>query len=293
MGVGEDFSIFKQNYIIPMPKILSISKRYKNITKRLNADFWGINSERKNSYYVGSYGRDTAALGISDLDIGFLLPKQLYLKYDFHIYNGQSKLLQAVRTSIQKTYATSTVSGDGQVVVIKFFDGITFEVLPAFEQIDGSWKHPDANRGGRWSKTNPKAEIRAISQENIASNGNLKCLARMMRCWKHKHNVPLSGWLIDTLAFRFIRQWAYKHCSFFYHDWMARDFFLFMASQNINQTYWKAPGSNMLVPSMGNFQLYAAHAYQSATMAIEQELAGHEWSSRQTWRSIFGTSFPN
>jgi hypothetical protein len=61
MGVGEDFSIFKDNYNITTDLISSISNRYKRITRQLNTDFWNTDSDTAHSLYVGSYGRDTAA----------------------------------------------------------------------------------------------------------------------------------------------------------------------------------------------------------------------------------------
>ena len=179
MGVAEDFATFRQNYIIPSATISSIGARYRRITKRLNQDFWNSDSESSHSLYVGSYGRDTASIGISDLDVAFLLPAAVYHQYNAYQGNGQSALLQAVRASIRKTYSASDTFGDGQVVVIAFDDGITFEVLPAFDNTAGTWNHPNANGGGSWAVTNPRAEIDAIHNENKAANGNLKCLARM------------------------------------------------------------------------------------------------------------------
>jgi tRNA nucleotidyltransferase (CCA-adding enzyme) len=82
MGVGEQFQNFRNNYLIPAATISSISTRYKRITKRLNLDFWTTDSETAHSLYVGSYGRDTAATGVSDLDIYFRLPYAEYEKYN-------------------------------------------------------------------------------------------------------------------------------------------------------------------------------------------------------------------
>ena len=158
MGVGEDFLGFKNNYNIPFEKMNSIAYRYGRITRQLNTDFWNTTSETAHSLYVGSYGRDTAAKGVSDLDIGFVLPYSVYQRYHAYLGNGQSALLQAVKQSIQKTYRTSESFGDGQVVVISFDDGVTFEVLPAFENKDAqSWTYPNANGGGSWQTCNPRA----------------------------------------------------------------------------------------------------------------------------------------
>src|SRR5689334_11758475 len=107
MGVGEDFSRFKDGYNIDASTMASISYRYRRITRQLNKDFYNTESEVAHSLYVGSYGRDTAARGLSDLDVGFVLPNTLYHQYNAYLGNGQSALLQAVKRSIQKTYTTS------------------------------------------------------------------------------------------------------------------------------------------------------------------------------------------
>jgi len=44
-----------------------------------------------------------------------------------YVGNGQSALLQAVRASVKKTYSVTKVGADGQVILVPFDDGITFE----------------------------------------------------------------------------------------------------------------------------------------------------------------------
>jgi hypothetical protein len=97
-----------------------------------------------------------------DLDMIFQLPYSVYETYNGYNGNGQSALLQAVRVSIEKTYSTTSIRADGQVILVPFNDGLTFEVVPAFTNTDDSYTYPDANNGGRWRTTNPKPEIEAV-----------------------------------------------------------------------------------------------------------------------------------
>lgn len=97
MSVADNFRAFRASYLIPSPTVTNISARYKRLTKQLNKDFWNTDSETAHSLYVGSYGRDTAANGVSDLDVAFTLPDFVYQKYNGYVGNGQSALLQAVR----------------------------------------------------------------------------------------------------------------------------------------------------------------------------------------------------
>ncbi len=292
MSLSDWFNTFCSN--IRIQDGGTISTRYKNITKRLNTDFWNTTSDTSHSLYVGSYGRNTAINGFSDLDMICQLPYAKYEQYNNHYGNGQSALLQEVKSSIQNTYFSTDVSGNGQVVVISFTDGITFEIVPAFINDNDSYTFPNANNGGSWKTTNPKPEIKAIRDRNYVCNNNLVPLCRMMRAWKNKWNVPIGGLLIDSLAYQFIENYGYRDKSYVYYDYMCRDFFKWMSNQSSEQEYWKAPGSGQYVYGRGLFQYKAKQCYNIALDAISYETAEpkKEWSAKQKWRDIFGTKFP-
>ena len=293
MGLADWFSTFCAN--IQVQDGGTISSRYKAITQRLNTDFWTTSSETAHSLYVGSYGRNTAIQGFSDLDMLFQLPYSVYQQYNSHSGNGQSALLQAVKTSIEKTYSKTSIRADGQVILVPFSDGITFEVVPAFTNTDDSYTYPDANDGGRWRTTNPKPEIEAIRARNTNCNGNLVPLCRMMRSWKAKWEVPIGGLLVDTLAFQFIEKYEYRDKPYIYYDFICRDFFKWMSEQDEKQDFWKAPGSGQYVFGKGMFQFKAKRCYNITIDAIAHEMATpkQEWSAKQKWREIFGTAFPD
>ena len=140
-------------------EIEKVRYRYKQITKRVNLEFRNSESEVSNSLYVGSYGRGTS-VSLSDIDMVVILPDSEYYKYDSYIYNGQSSLLQKLKEILQKTYSTSHVRADRQVVQIAFDDKIKFEIVPVFNADDEiSFIFPDTNHCGSWELTNPKKEI--------------------------------------------------------------------------------------------------------------------------------------
>ena len=292
MGLASWFRSFCTNIQVQDGK--TISSRYRKITQRLNEDFWNIDSSTSHSLYVGSYGRKTAIQGFSDLDMVFRLPYSLYKQYNNHKGNGQSSLLQAIRNSLKKTYSSTRIGADGQVIKVSFTDNITFEIVPAFLNNGGSFTYPDANKGGKWRKTDPKPEIEAIRTRNKDSKGNLIHLCRMMRAWKSERGVPMGGLLIDTLAYQFIDTWQCKGKSFLYYDLMCTDFFKFMADQDKEQYYWKAPGSGQYVFWRGHFQWKARRCYNIALEAIRHETSDpkRNWSAKKKWREIFGSAFP-
>ena len=178
MGLAEWFRTFNSNIQVQNTGD-NFEPAMAHITKRLNRDFYVSPSETSHSLYVGSYGRSTAIKGFSDLDMIFQLPYSVYLKYDRYSGNGQSALLQEVRRSITKTYSSTFVSADGQIVAVPFSDGITFEVVPAFINDDNSYTFPDTNDGGSWKIPNPRPEIEAIRTRNTACNSNLVPLCKI------------------------------------------------------------------------------------------------------------------
>jgi hypothetical protein len=290
MGVGEDFREFVGNLSVTNRD--SIAHRYARITKRLNLDFWASDSDTYHSFYTGSYGRGTAVGFTSDVDMLFRLPYEEYQRYDGYQTNGQAALLRAVKSSIESTYAITRIGSDGSVVVVPFDDGMTFEVLPAVLNADNSYTFPDSTGGGAWKTTNPKPEIDAISTRDSQANGNLKNLCKMARAWKANWGVPISGLLIDTLAYNFVGGWQYRDKSYLYYDYMSRDFFELLAASDEAQQYWLSPGAGQYVWRTGSFEYKAKRCRNLALDAISYAANNHEWSARQAWREIYGTAYP-
>lgn len=210
------FPVVKHGETIPRDTRSTISTRYRTVTRAINREFWGSQSETQNSLYVGSYGRGTA-IDSSDLDILVELPQNEYSRYDSATGNGQSRLLQAVRSAIQNSYPRSDVRADGQVVKITFSDDMRFEILPAFKNInwfgqwDGTYSYPDTNMGGNWRSTNPKAEQEAMKQKNITSNGLLYDTCKHLRRVRDDHyrSYHLSGIVIDSFVYVAMGNWRW------------------------------------------------------------------------------------
>ena len=291
MGVASWFREFCDNIRVKNEDV--ISKRYKAITRRLNTDFWRTRSETSHSLQVGSYGRNTAIDGTSDVDMIFELPESVYQRFNDYKDNGQSALLQAVRSALMNLYSRTKIGADGKVVEIPFSDGITFEVVPGFRNKDGSYRIPDSNGGGRWMRMNPRPEIRALSNRNRECNNNLVPLCRMMRAWKQEWNVPMGGLLIDTLAYQFIATWRHRREAFSRYDVMCRDYFKYLASQDPDQEYWKALGSGQWVyAGRRQFQYKAKRCHKIVVEAMNYASKDQTRSAKLKWRKVFGNSFP-
>jgi hypothetical protein len=291
MALADWFEEF--NKIIAVNNGTTISDRSRRITRRLNSHFWNTDNEYAHRFYAGSYGRNTAIRRVSDVDLVFELPAAVFLQYNAYMGNGQSALLQAVRQALLLSFPQTNIAADGQIVAIPFSDGNTFEIVPAFPNPDGTHIFADSNGGGSWKTMNPKAEIEALRTRNVACNENLVPLCRMMRAWRQENNVQIKGILIDTLAYQFIENYKYRDKSFLYYDFMCRDFFEYLANQDKEQSWWKAPRSGRYVWG-GVFQFRAGQAYRLSVDAIEAETSTpkKELVARMKWWDVFGTEFP-
>lgn len=290
MSVADWFSTFCDEIRISSDNVETIRSRYHQITKRINLEYYSTSSETAYSLYIGSYGRDTEIF-TSDIDMLVQLPYETYAKFNSYSSNGQSALIQEVKNALSKTYSVTNLKGDGQIISLPFQDGINFEVLPTFINKDGSYTYPNSNNGGSWKTTDPKAEISAIKEMNDKCNNNLKPLCRMMRAWKNKCDVSISGILIDILAYHFISTWGERDKSFLYYDWLSRDFFKYLSEQDAKQTLWQAMGSGRYIYHSGSFVSRAKTAYELAVEATEKS-SDYPTTAKSKWRQIYGSKFP-
>lgn len=204
--------VIKHGEVISQDLFSQISKRYHTITRAVNKEFWNSTSDVSHSLYVGSYGRGTA-ISVSDIDMLVELPADDYNRFNAMKGNGQSRLLQAVKTAILNSYPRSNIRADGQVVVVDFSDGMKFEVLPAFKSSwNNSFSYPDTNMGGNWRSTNPKAEQEAMRQKNKDSNGLFYDTCKHIRRVKNEYfsSYTLSGIVVDSFVYYAMGSWRWN-----------------------------------------------------------------------------------
>ncbi|MDC2648948.1 hypothetical protein PO242_22730 [Bacteroides ovatus] len=270
----------------------TIAYRKDRIAKQLNYNFRNGLDSNANTLYVGSYGRCTDNIEVSDIDLLAILPWSLYGKYNEYLYNGQSSLLQAVKESISKTYTNTTMRADGQVIQVLFAD-MTFEIVPCFEYYDGTFCYADTNNGGSWKNMNPRAEISAVQERNKETNRNMSALSRMMRSWKNHNNVNIKGITLDILVHRFLKDCQYKSNGSTYYDYMCRDFFEYLSNIPTAQSSYLVMGSNRFISDSGYFQYKAKQAHKLTLEAIEADENKYNYSRNNKFREIFGTKFPS
>lgn len=288
MSLETDFEIFIGN--LEPTNISEMEITVGEIAKKLNKNYYDLDSDKiSHMYIVGSVGRGTAIKGVSDLDILFDLPVEVFKRFDAYKEKKQSSLLQEVKNVLKERYPNTDISGDGQVVVINF-NKYTVELVPGFKQSDDKFKYPDTNNGGSWKYTDPLPEISESKKTAEDTDNNFKYIANMLRAWKNKQGFKFGGLLIDTITYKFLNEKTdYKNIGFDSYLDMTKALFEYIKDLNKDQSYWYALGSNQQVYNCdnGKFITKAEKAYEKM-----KDLTENSTDVNKKLRQVFGTQFP-
>jgi len=271
MSMADNFKSFCEE--ICLDNLAEMQTSAGEIAKKLNKHYYDIDKDSEfHLYVVGSVGRHTAIKGSSDLDILFDLPDSVYKKYNAYESNGQSQLLQDVKTVLKERYPNTKIRGDGQVVVIEFTK-FTVELVPGFKQSDNRFKYPDTHDGGSWKTTDPLSEQDECEACNSESGGVYYDFCHMMRSWKNNIGFAFGGLLIDTLVYNhFVANDYYADASYDDYLTILDNLFEYLKGLDKNQSYWFAVGSNQKVYNSNNgvFVTKAKSAYDELNSAIKK-----------------------
>ncbi len=287
IGVTKRFTAIQENLALTEDQIADAKTKAAGITTCLNSVYWNSTSETENRLNVGSWGKRTIVRPPSDLDLLFVLPVEVYHRFNERTGNKQSQLLQEVKYYLEQTYPDTDMRGDGQVIMVNFLS-FNVEVAPAFPLEGGGYWICDTNDGGRYKKTNPALELANIDASNAAANWNTRKLIKMMKCWKRECSVPLRSFHLELLAVEFLAQWEFREKSEFYHDWMSRDFFGWLIGRA--NTYLSHPDETIWLGE--EWKSRTESAYSRAKYACDYEHADNVEEAGREWQKIFGTMIP-
>jgi hypothetical protein len=255
----------------------------------LNSHYFGTTSETANSFLIGSWGKGTQVRPSRDIDILFLLPGNVWQRYQQRDGNKQSQLLQEVKDVLSASYSQTTLRGDGQVISIPF-NSIPVELSPGFRCQDGSIIICDTNNGGRYKISTAEAEERELSESDRLWSGNTRPLAQMLKQWQREQNVPMKSFVIERMALHFLNQWSYSNHDVFYYDWMVRDFFAWLLRfVNGNITM---PATGEVIQLSSEWRVRAQRAHLNAVSACEYEYISNGALAGEHWQKIFGIMIP-
>lgn len=285
VAVNERFRRLNAALLATEDQVADARTKVAGIVKCLNKHYYDLDSDVDHGRLVGSWGKGTQIVHTDDVDLLFELPFTSYLQFAAYVGNGQSALLQQVKGVIEARYPNTTMRGDGQVVVVAF-NSLTVEVIPAFSAAGGQFQICDTNNGGSFKLTDPAAQVSELNTADVWKNGNARQIIRMVKAWKYVCNVPIKSFQIEILVPEFLNQSRWGDHSFFYYDWLIRDFFEFLVGK-AHGFVW-VPGTFELV-SLGNGWVPAAQrAHTAAARACDHEYLDQIGEAGDEWQKIFG-----
>ena len=104
IAVRQRFAQFHKNLALtPLQQADGHTKR-ANVVTCLNRSYYGTSSDTDNSFFIGSWAKDTAIRPPRDVDVYFLLPVAVYHRFQTYAWARQSALLQEVKDKLVITY---------------------------------------------------------------------------------------------------------------------------------------------------------------------------------------------
>ena len=282
------FQRFLSNIQLTSIQRLDARIKYSGVCKKLHDHYYNLKYDGTTKLVIGSYWKRTAIAPPTDVDILFKMPYKEFDRYDSHKGNGQSQLLQDIKTILSTKYPDTDMRGDGQVVVVNF-TSYNVEVVPAFSLRNGNYYVPDTHSGGMWKETSPKTELKELINSNKRSNGNTTRLIKMIKAWKYHCNVPIKSFVIELRAINLLKKWKYYNKSSVYYDWMIRDFFRELPDY-INGKC-KIPGIDEDLYYKDEWESKSKSALERAEKACQFEAQKDVKKATQEWRKIFGDRF--
>jgi hypothetical protein len=119
---------------------------------------------------------------------------------------SSTTMLTKVRDALIGRFANTTISVRSPAVVCRFSD-CEVEIVPGYISdttgSHGYWIADPASTGG-WMQSYPEAHNDYVNSVNKKFNGGVKTLARQLKVWKYKRNVPISSCYLEMRAAKYM-----------------------------------------------------------------------------------------
>ena len=179
MGTAALFEAFDLKIACSESESTEAFRRGYSCAAVLSQHYYDGNAPTDHMTLIGSVAKHTATTPIADIDLMFHMPLPAYLRFDGYAGNGQSALLQEVRSLLKVRYPSTEIRGDGPVVVVAFSSGCMVEIVPGVlvnresNMLSATCWVPITREGGTWEQSDYGAEWSAIHTANDQSSGQL------------------------------------------------------------------------------------------------------------------------
>jgi hypothetical protein len=255
--------------------------KYDGVCKKLHDSYYSDTYNGSTKLLFGSYKTKTGIRPLKDsqdVDVLFKIPEETFKRFDQYESNGQSALLQEFRNILNEKYTTAEgIYAWRKVLLVKFGEGVhNVEVLPGFEQTDGTFLIPNTENGGKWEPFDLKQQLDSFRYSNNATNGLTADLTRMLKKWVR--NTPSLNYVSFDLLCKvidFLKSEFTSGAKFEDYHKVVKNFFDYLKFR------------------CNSFQKsYVDTAYGRAIKAIKFMDENKLIEASEEWIKIFGTDFP-
>ena len=273
MSMQEQFNQFYAKIKLTPKQTEDAKKKYTGVCTELHNCYYPNTKYGGNTkLLIGSYGKKTHIRPPRDVDVLFVMPEEQFRRYS-QMSNGQSQLLQDVRKILEKKYPDSKINADRMVVAVKFAQANhNVEVMPAWENMDGTFTVPNSKQGGRWESSDPRSEIKEIEDSNSRTR-KTRMLIRMVKKWQDNCTVGLRSYPIEQAVLGFFQNSRGKVEA---DSDLVMKFFAYFYQKETDV----------------NNKSHLKTAANRAEKACEFEEIGDIKKATGEWRKIFGDDFP-
>ncbi|HEW78414.1 MAG TPA: nucleotidyltransferase, partial [Phycisphaerales bacterium] len=154
MDIQDLFETFYENIKITSSQREDAQTKYTGVCKKLHGYYYPDSPyDGRTKLLIGSYAKKTHIRPARDVDVIFKMPVERFEQYNDNHSNGQSQLLQDVKKVLEEKYPNTPIRAFGKVIVVEFSDTKhNVELLPAWENEDGTFNIPNSENGGSWEE---------------------------------------------------------------------------------------------------------------------------------------------
>ena len=255
--------------------------KYTGVVDCLAKHFYDRNSNSDDKFLFGSYKTKTNIRPIddgADVDVLFKIDEDTYIKYK----DNPSGLLQEVRKALKEKYSTTEeIHAWGKVVLVNFSDGHhNVEVLPAFENEDGTFKIPNTENGGAWEDSfNPREQVDYFCESNKNTCNLTRDLIKILKNWiRNTSTLSYKSYLLVNDVITFLDDsHPYGKGGSKYEE-IVQEFFIYKKNR---------------LASNDDRYCHFETALRRVNKAIQYEKDGKHVEASEEWRKVFdSTMFP-
>lgn len=254
-----------------------VKRKYSGVSRSLYEEFYDDEYDSRTRLIFGSHGKKTETRHpVGDIDLIFKISQEDFDRYRSYSSNGPSALLQRAKDKLSETYSTSQPPRAwGKVVLVEFGDGQhDVEVVPCYENSNGTFTIPNSENGGSWDEFDPRKEMREIAESEKAT-GLTRKMIKMIKRWRRKSNASIKSYQIEFFCVSFL---AEQYSSEMSWSQIIEDFFIWLELQAAD---FDDDALSRVVS-----------AKNRASRARGYELDEDYKNSCIEWRKIFGRQFP-